>query len=571
MNQATAQTIGPYSITHPLSQCLRPLLEALEWQGTESEMVQALPSNLDDMTPVAFLNVMAQLGFRVQEFESKISRLHPSLLPCLVIDPSDRCFILHHDENDPILVFDGESACYLDPSQWPDTGQVYVFTPIGRDDVSLLERQQKWFAQLLARFRKLFISNLLLSFVISLLSLASPIFIMAIYKQMAMASPNRVFISWLLGSSIYIVAHTGFRFLRTYLMEFSSVRMANIVSNQVMRQLLYLPPSYTETVSIGPQLARIRDFETVRNFFAGPAAAALFDLPFIIFLIAGVVVIGGAVAYVPFVSVLLFIMFGFGIIQFSNRSNVQKSKAGSQKQEFLLEMLSGLVAVKYTGSRERWRKRYQTLSADAALNAYDTTKIQTLVSTVSQVIITCALIATIGVSTHRVLNGDMSTGALLACIFLVSRILAPLRTGFFVLIQLDRIRQSIRQIDRFMALPQERRSGISPFFSGGLVGKISFSQVGLRYSPDAFPALVGVSFDLEKGEILSIVGHEGSGATSILKLILGMYVPQIGRVLIDDMNIRQLDPITLRSSIAYVPEVGHLFQGTIAENFRLVA
>ncbi len=86
---------------------------------------------------------------------------------------------------------------------------------------------------------------------------------------------------------------------------------------------------------------------------------------------------------------------------------------------------------------------------------------------------------------------------------------------------------------------------------------------------DAHPALLGVSFSVSHGEVLAIAGHDGAGKSSILKLILGLYRPQAGRITLDHTNLRQMDPISLRRSIGYAPQTPQFFYGTIAQNLRL--
>jgi len=91
----------------------------------------------------------------------------------------------------------------------------------------------------------------------------------------------------------------------------------------------------------------------------------------------------------------------------------------------------------------------------------------------------------------------------------------------------------------------------------------------VRYSPEADPALVGVTFDVEPGEVVAVVGGNGSGKSTLLKLLAGLYVQQAGSVRIDDQDVRQLDVIELRHAISYVPQLYTFFYGTIAQNLRL--
>ncbi|MBL4721219.1 MAG: ATP-binding cassette domain-containing protein, partial [Alphaproteobacteria bacterium] len=100
-------------------------------------------------------------------------------------------------------------------------------------------------------------------------------------------------------------------------------------------------------------------------------------------------------------------------------------------------------------------------------------------------------------------------------------------------------------------------------------GRLVFDRVSMRYSSHSDPALLGVSFTAEKGEIVGIVGRSGAGKSTLSKLALGFYTPQAGSVTLDGVDIRQLRPITLRQTLAYVPQNNHAFPGSLYENLIL--
>jgi ATP-binding cassette, subfamily C, bacterial LapB len=168
-----------------------------------------------------------------------------------------------------------------------------------------------------------------------------------------------------------------------------------------------------------------------------------------------------------------------------------------------------------------------------------------------------------------VMNGDMTVGGLVASMILVWRVLAPLQTGFVSLTRVTQVRSSIAQINNLMNIKGEREQHtlVNPIKQ--IEGFVTFARVSIRYSPDSDPALVGISFELEPGEVICIVGGNGSGKSTVLKLLAGMYAPQAGSIRIDNMDIRQMDTVELRHAVAYVPQTVQFFYGTIAQNMRL--
>ena len=524
------------------------------------------------MEMVELQNTMANLRFesRVQSIRQyKIdSRLYPCLFkpnkgPSIVLlAPSDRR---------KVLAFDGGSGEYAQIIRTRERGNVVLFKPMQKDGDSFLRQQPDWFRKVFSRFRAIILHAILITLILSVLALLSPIFIMALYDQILAAGSMKT-ISYLgVGIGLFILADTGFRYLRSRLFNFVSVRLGSIIGNEVLRRILFLPPAYTETANLGSQVARIRDFESVREFFAGPAAVALFELPFLVVLIGGLALIGGSVAFVSIAAIIIFAVFGFAVMPFVKRNNNYAARAGTDRQSFLVEMLANLRAIKNANATRLWLQRYRTLSAEACMSTFDGSRLNAMINAFSHSLVMMAGLITMTVGVFNVLAGSMSLGALMASMILVWRILAPMRTGFGVLTQVGRIKRSITQVDRLMNMPLENKQEATSSIASDLKGGVTFNNVSIRYTKDVTPALLGVNFTINPGETVLLVGHDGAGKSTILKLILGLYHPQAGRVLLDDSNIKQMDSEELRGAIGYAPQVNHFFYGTIAQNLRLAA
>ncbi|MGN7614557.1 peptidase domain-containing ABC transporter, partial [Magnetococcales bacterium HHB-1] len=370
------------------------------------------------------------------------------------------------------------------------------------------------------------------------------------------------------GVLLFLVGDMGFKLLRGQLFSFISVRLGNIVGNEVFRRILYLPPSHTESAPLGAQISRIRDFENVRTFFGETGIISLLDLPFLIIIFLALAWVAETIVLAPLGALFMFIALWFFLAPFIRKANAEAATSLSKRQEFVVEMLTHFRAIKYTGAVSLWGERFQTLSARAALDGYHAARWSTLAQTLSHMLVSGTGLVTMGWGALRILDGLMTPGALFASMMLVWRVLAPLRTGFVALAQIGKTRASIRQVDRLMQLDLEHKMEANMNFSRRLRGKVLFSQVSMRYSAQAYPVLMNVSFDLSPGEVLVVVGHDGAGKSTLLKLILGMYSPQGGRILLDDMNRRQIDPLMLRQSLGYVPQEAQFFHGTIAQNLR---
>jgi ATP-binding cassette subfamily C protein/ATP-binding cassette subfamily C protein LapB len=163
----------------------------------------------------------------------------------------------------------------------------------------------------------------------------------------------------------------------------------------------------------------------------------------------------------------------------------------------------------------------------------------------------------------------MTIGALIATMALVWRVLSPLQSAFLSFFKLQQLTKSIAQINQLMNLKVEQHSGQSSLLLSQLEGYIKVDRVSFRYGPEEDPALLGVSFEARPGEMIAICGNTGAGKSTLIKLIAGMYRPQAGSFSIDELDIRQLNAMDLRRAISYVPQITHMFHGSIAQNMRL--
>jgi len=162
----------------------------------------------------------------------------------------------------------------------------------------------------------------------------------------------------------------------------------------------------------------------------------------------------------------------------------------------------------------------------------------------------------------------ITTGALIASMMLVWRVISPLQSICNSLVRIRYIFRSVGQVHKLMRSAPENSATLSdqPF---NIKGDITFSAVGLRYTTDRGAIFSGMTLDIEAGEVVAVTGPSGSGKSSLLKLIIGLYPPQMGAVLIDGLDIRQRDPIALRRNISYAPQMPELFHGSIEQNLRM--
>jgi ATP-binding cassette subfamily C protein/ATP-binding cassette subfamily C protein LapB len=568
--QAAQGNLGGFEATTDLGACVLPLLSSLGWEGDLVHVAESLPHFADKMDLTDLLNIMANLGFAGRSLDLSPSRMDPRLMPCLYLPERGLAMVLVRPQDGGVLAFDSASRSYSVIAAPKATGRVYRFAQLDDDERTRLEDAPRNFVfSALRRFTPLFLRMLAMSLVSNLLVLATPLFIMAIYDQFLPTGSTALLLSLVAGAAVAILGDYAVRAVRSRMIAYMGARLDHLLGLAVFRRLLMLAPPFTEQANSNSQIARLRDFELVREFFTGPLATTLADVPFIVVFLVVMAILGGPLVFVPVAALVVFFLIALVARPVVERRVVAATRAASRRQEFLVEALSKPRAVKEAGAAAIWADRFRALSADTALKNHEATRANVLVTASSQALVMLTGLATLGWGVLRVLEGNMTVGGLMASMIVVWWVLRPLQTGFSLASQIERVQGSIAQINRLMQLKPER--SVTPAVSAvpQFKGKVSMNNVSLRYSPEADPAVLGVALQAEPGEVVAIVGPNGSGKSSILKLVLGMYRPQTGAILIDDIDIRQLDAIELRRLIAYVPQQPEMYFGTVAQNLRL--
>ncbi len=547
-----------------------PILDGMDWHGDQDSLLEALPYDIDKMDLEDFFNTMANLGFIAKQTETNEININEIIFPALWIKDGNTPIALIKRMASSALVYSGTTGEYKQLSLVDIKGEIITLTPIKNEREQLQKESQSWFWWILKRFRNTILIAFLLTFFLSILAVLSPLMIMGIFNQISAKASFSVLFMMACGMVIYLLAYVGFRTLRLQVLSFISVRLSHIVGQEVFKRILYLPPNYTEIAPVSNQLTRIKDFEGVQDFFSGKAFSSLLEIPFLSILFVLLGYFSLKLLWIPVIIIASFITLSAMLFPLIRQLNMTASEHRKNLNDFYLELFSHMNTIKNARVQTIWLNRFHQLNDLTIKSSHRVNTLDGFINIASYFLISLSGILTLVVGVFEVIEGKLTPSALIAVMFIIWRILAPFRTIFNIFTQLGRIRRSVEQLDRFVQMPQENRHDATSRLEKNLRGEVAFSQVSLRYSLDAAPALLGVNFDVKPGDTLMIVGHGGAGKTSILKLLLGLYTPQTGKVLIDNINVRQINPIKLRHSIAYLPQQIERFSGTLRDFFTMI-
>jgi ATP-binding cassette subfamily C protein/ATP-binding cassette subfamily C protein LapB len=547
-----------------LTRCFAALLALLDCDGDADDIIGALPhgESRPDLTDIR--NALVRLGHATRPMRLRRGKLDTRLLPALLIRPGQPVCVLYRDPQGGVLLFDGATGEARGTAHWHLSGTLYV--PEAPEPPS--QQRASWVGAVARRFKPAAPALLGMSALVTLMGLGVPIFTMLVFDLIVAGRSAAVLPALLAGATLALLGELGFHALRQRVLARIGARLDRLISAGVFSQLMALPAALVERAGAAAQVSRLRDFAAIREVLTGGFALAMLDLPFTLIVLALLMMLGGYVALVPVVAAALFLALFLATHRRATRAVNAASRAAQVRDSMAIELLESHRSIKLAGAEERWSANYAAAAAAAAHASARAAALGGNVMAAAQAIVTLSGLGAMALGVVAVLAGGMTPGALIAGMMLIWRVLAPMQAGFLMLSRWDQTRASIRQVDGMMGLETERPTTgarMAPPSRGDIV----FQRVSLRYLAGAEPVLAGASFAVKHGEVIAVTGGDGSGKSSLLKLVAGLYRPQGGVVRIGGHDIRAFDPAVLRRSVAFVPQLPDLLYGTIAQNLRL--
>ncbi|MFZ3154594.1 type I secretion system permease/ATPase [Pseudomonas sp.] len=448
------------------------------------------------------------------------------------------------------------------------SGRVFFAQPQHKFDFNrgeLIPRATSWFRDTLKRSRWLYIDAIAASFLINLIGLATPLFVMNVYDRVV---PNQAEATlWVLAIGITGVFCFDLllKTLRGLCLDLAGKKTDLIISATLFERIIGMAMKF-RPARVGSFAQNIHEFQSLRDFLASLTLASVIDLPFTLLILAVIAMIGGHLVWIPVLAFPLVALIGWAL-QRPLAETMQRTMAlAGERQSSLIESLAGLDAVKVNNAESErqylWEQTIGTLSR-LELRAR---MLSSLAMNATLLLQQLAGVVVIVLGVYQIIDGNLSMGGLIACYMLSSRALGPLTQMSGLLTRYQQARVTLESVNQMMGLPQERQADERPLKRQSLQGAIEFRQLEFHYPDQQQAALLGINLVVRPGEKIGIIGRSGSGKSSLAKLIVGLYQPDAGSLLVDGIDVRQLDVSDLRHNIGYVPQDIQLFSGTLRDN-----
>ncbi|MAQ71935.1 MAG: type I secretion system permease/ATPase [Alphaproteobacteria bacterium] len=584
------------AIQEPLIECLRILAGHYGRRTSRSSLTSGLPIPKTGITPHLFTRAAARGDMQSKLVERSLEALAISAnLPCiLVLEGKQACILweVRHKNKVPKkkpgqkLEFSDETAFVVQFPETEDekkiitlgklkqfyTDYAFFLRPVARSDdragPSEIDTSRDWFWGTLKENWKIYREVFAGSAMINVFALASTIFIMNVYDRVI---PNQAFETlWVLAIGVFVAFIFDFllKNLRAMFLDVAGRRADVKISAKLFEQMLGMQLA-SRPSSAGVLAANMREFETIRDFFTSATMAALIDLPFTFFFLIIIAIIGGPIVFVPLCAVPLVLLGGW-ILQKPMEKIIKESlHENALKNALLFETITGLEAIKTQAAEGHTQRKWEELTEKASKTSVKSRKVAAFALNYSVFIQQVASIGIVIAGVYLISNAVISMGALIACVILSGRAMAPLAQVAGLMTRFNQSWQSYKQLEELMRKPVERPAGKHFISMPRMEGKIEFRDVVFRYPGQTRPALQNLDFMIEPGDHVGVIGAVGSGKTTIERLLLNLYQPESGAVLVDGTDVRQIDPGDLRRNLGGVQQGEQLFYGSVRENITM--
>ena len=426
-----------------------------------------------------------------------------------------------------------------------------------------------WFLGAVHKYRRLLGEVLIASFFLQVFAVVSPLFFQVVIDKVLVhrsMSTLDVLVAGLVGLTLFeAVLGT----LRVHVFAHTTNRIDVELGARLFRHLMALPIAYFQARRVGDSVARVRELENIRQFLTSSALTLGIDLLFTFVFLAVMFYYSMPLTFLVLASFPFYIGISAGAAPLFRRRLDEKFNRGAENQAFLVESVTGIETLKAMAVEPQMQRRWEEQLAAYVAASFRVLSLNNTASQAVQTVNKLVTAATLYLGAKLVISGEMSVGELVAFNMLAGRVSMPVLRLAQIWQDFHQARLSVDRLgDILNTIPE-------PSFNPGraampaIRGQVTFEHVSFRYRIDGPEVLHDVSFAVQPGQVVGVVGSSGSGKSTIAKLVQRLYVPESGRVLVDGVDLAMVDLTWLRRQIGIVLQENVLFNSTIRENIAL--
>ncbi|WP_439923024.1 type I secretion system permease/ATPase [Nitrobacter sp. JJSN] len=521
----------------------------------------------------SMLRCAKDFGLKARIQKTSWSRLAVTPLPGIAVLRNGGFLILGKIVDDKLLV------------QWPAVPQPEIMTQaeleaIWDGDIVLMARRASladlsrrfdisWFLGAIHKYRRLLGEVLIASFFLQVFGVISPLFFQVVIDKVLVHQSMSTLDVLVVGLVSLTLFEAILGTLRVYVFAHTTNRIDVELGARLFRHLMALPIAYFQARRVGDSVARVRELENIRQFLTSSALTLVIDFLFTFVFLAVMFYYSISLTFVVLASFPFYIGISAGAAPLFRKRLDEKFNRGAENQAFLVESVTGVETLKAMAVEPQMQRRWEEQLAAYVSASFRVLSLNNTASQAVQAVNKLVIAAILYFGAKLVIGGEMSVGELVAFNMLASRVSMPVLRLAQLWQDFHQARLSIDRLgDILNTIPE-------PSFSPGraalpaIRGQITFDHVTFRYRVGGPEVLHDVSFSVEPGQVVGVVGSSGSGKSTIAKLIQRLYVPESGRVLIDGVDLAMVDLAWLRRQTGVVLQENVLFNNSVRENIAL--
>lgn len=425
----------------------------------------------------------------------------------------------------------------------------------------------EWFAFSIRKHRKIFIEAVVATLVISTIGLGSALYTMQVYDRVV---PTKGFATlWVLtfGVILAIALELVMKQVRAQMVDRACKAIDQELSSVFFGKALDIRMD-ARPATVGTFAAQIRHFESVRNFMTSSTLFILADAPFALLFVGVIALIAGPVAIVPLILVPLAIFVGLSFRKPIEKATYDHMTESNQKNGLLIEAIDGIESIKAAGGEWKLADRWRRLTGTIAESELKVRAMSSLSTNLTMTIQQASYVGIIAVGAFEISSGNLTMGGLIACSIISGRALSPLAQMPNLIVQWKHAQIALKALDGIMAMPNERDENTHLVVPETCSGQLRLDRASFQYRKDTVTIEVP-ALSINPGERVAIIGPVGSGKSTLVKMLAGLYKPSAGALFLDGVDVSQLAPEFVREHIGYLPQDVRLFNGTLRENLTL--
>jgi len=512
-------------------------------------------------------------SFRVSIKKLSIEKLvenYPMPIICLMKDGSYSTIVRAAKNKEELLVYDPKESKTL-PISYDDFDKDFAHQSLVLKHRMFSDEIKfgfGWFINEIMHYKKIILEVLMASFVIQLFGLVTPLFTQVILDKVLVHHS----LTTLDVLAVAFLAVTLFDFLLNYMRNYIFVHTTSKIDAKLgaklYNHLLSLPFGYFVVRQVGNIIARVRELDQIRNFIANKSVTVFLDVLFsFVFL---------AVMFLYSVDLTLMVMgfvFVIGIVYFFatpkfRRKLEEKFDMGAEQNAFLVESVTGVETVKSLALEGAMQKRWEDKLADYISASFNLSNFGFILGGFTGMVQKLMTISILYFGVLQVIEGNLTVGQLIAFQMFANQFSGPVLR----LVNLwNEFQQTLISIDRLgdiLNMPPEQKNE-KAITLAQLRGDIAFNKVNFSYKPGGQMVLKDLSFSIQAGMSVGIIGRSGSGKSTVAKMIQRLYIPNDGQVMVDGVDISHFNPKWFRTLIGVVLQENYLFRGSIKDNISM--